>query len=242
MAPRTSSMGSRSTLSRFLSQNRITGTVKQIATTHEVNRQNVVKEIFVHVFLMSKFKILTGMTTVGAAKSQYITGHGNDQAAHCVPGQIRAGGQPLQDLVAASDELHVTLDNLFGTTDEIDGNFNKADSSSEDNGVRNAFGNACNLAARSGATARFNRAEDFYPYINAAFVRYKTEGMQGFRAAIIKQQNEMRSKTGADLILRQERIFITETYLQTLASAPSTLETVMGLYPEDLWREYKAIA
>lgn len=241
MAPRTSAMGSRSTLSRFLFQNRITGTVKEIATAHEVNRQNVVKEILVHVFLMAKFKILTGATTVGEAQSQYISGHGADQAAHCVPGQIRANGQAIQNLLTASDDLHVALDNLFGATDEIDANFNKADSSSESSGLRTAFGNACNLAARSGAIARFNRAYEFYPYINTAFTRYKAEGMQGFRAAIANQQSLI-SPAKDDVNSRRERIFITETYLATLASAPTTLETVMGLYPEDLWREYRQIA
>lgn len=235
-------MGSRSTLSRYLSQNRITGTVQEIAVTHEINRQSVVKELFVHVFLMSKFKFLNGGITVGEAHSQYITGHNTDQAAHCIPGQIFLAGQPIQNLITASDELHVALDNLFGTTDEINANFNKADSSSESNGLRAAFGNACIDVIRSGATARFNRAEDFYPYINAAFTKYKTDGIQAFRAAITKQRNEMISKKDADLISRQERVFITETYLQTLTSAPVTLETVLGLYPEDLWREYRKIA
>lgn len=243
MARRTSAMGSRRTLARFLSQNRITGTVREIAKAHEINRQNVVKELLVHVFLMSKFKILTGGVAVGEAKSQYISGHGNDQAAHCVPGQItNAAGQPIQNLLLASDDLHVAVDNLFGTTDEIDANFNKADSSSEENGLRTAFGNACEMVFRTGAHARFNRAFEFHHYIHSAFERYKNDGMQAFRTALARQQALMANASGADLASRQERLLITQIYLNTLSSAPVGLETVWGLDTEELWRDYREIA
>lgn len=242
MGARTSAMGSRSRLSRMMSQRRIEGTLREIAVAHEINRQNVVKEILLHVFLMSKLRFFTGQVTVGKAASQYLSGTGNDEAAHCAPGQISAGGRRIQDLVIASDELHVAVDNLFGTTDIMNANFNKADSSSEDSGLRQAFGNACNAAARFGATARFGRAEEFYRHIEEAFRQYKTEGTQAFRTSIARQRAELNGKSGADLISRQERITITETYLNDLATASAELDTVMGLYPEDIWKEYRAIA
>lgn len=242
MGARTSAMGPRSRLSKIMSQRRIEGTLTEIAVAHEINRQNVVKEILLHVFLMSKFKLFSGQPTVGKAASQYLSGTGGDQAAHCAPGQITANGRRIQDLVIASDELHVAVDNLFGTTDIMDANYNKADSSSEDSGLREAFGRACQTVARSGAFARFNRAEDFYRYIEEAFREYKNSGAMAFRTSIARQRAELSGKSGADLASRQDRIIITETYLKELTTAYPELDLVMGLYPEDIWREYRAIS
>lgn len=239
MSERSSYMGSKSWLRRHLTQPPFNGTVEQIAVQHETNRQSVVKEILVHVFLMSKFRILPGNVTVGEARAQYFRATADHQAAHCVPGQIFSNNTPIQRLITFNDDLQVSIDNLFGTTDNIHANFNKADSSSEANGLRTAFGVACNLVAQSGKHARFNRAEDFHRHIEIAFSSYKTQGTNGFRAAITNQENLMRGTSGADLASRQERIRITRIYLNTLNSASVSLETVMGLYTEDLWREYR---
>lgn len=238
MSERTSLMGTKSRLRRILTQPPLTGTIEEIAVSHEVNRQNVVKEILVHIFLMAKFGILPSGVTVGEARSQYFRATAGNQAAHNAPGQIFYGGTPIQNLITANDDLQVTVDNLFGTTDNIHANFNMADSSSEANGLRDAFGAACNDLARRGKHAKFNRAAQFHPYIESAFLIYRTQGEQGFQTAIASQQNLMSGATGADLASRQERLFITRTYLRTLNSASSSLDTVLGLFTEDLWREY----
>lgn len=232
-------MGTKSWLQRNLTQPPMTGTVEEIAVSHEVNRQNVVKEILVHIFLMAKFRILPSGVTVGEARAQYFRATAGNQAAHNAPGQIFSNGTPIQNLFTANDDLQVTVDNLFGTTDNIHANFNMADSSSEANGLRNAFGFACNEVARRGKFAKFNRAEEFHRYIESAFLIYKNQGAQAFRAAIASQQNSMNGATGADSASRQERLFITRTYLKTLSSASPSLETVLGLFTEDLWREYR---
>ncbi len=239
MSERTSLMGKKSWLRRNLTQPPFTGTIEEIAVSHETNRQSVVKEILVHIFLMAKFRILPGGVTVGEARAQYFRATAENQAAHNAPGQIFSGGVPIQNLITTNDYLQVTVDNLFGTTDNIHANFNIADSSSEANGLRDAFGVACNEVARTGKYAKFNRADEFHPYIEAAFLVYKNQGANGFRAAIANQQNLMSGASGTDLVARQERLRITQTYLQTLNSASQSLDTVPGLFTEDLWREYR---
>lgn len=238
MSERSSYMGSKSWLRRHLTQLSFNGTTDQIAAQHENNRQTVVKEILVHVFLMSKFGVLTGNVTVGEARAQYFRATAGNQAAHCAPGQIFSNGVPIQRLITGNDDLQVSVDNLFGTTDNIHANFNVADSSSEANGLRQAFGNACNEAARSGKFARFNRAVEFHHHIERAFAIYKSQGANGFRAAIANQENPMRGSSGADLQARQERLQITRFYLNRLSSADISLDTVMFLDTEALRREY----
>ena len=239
MSERRSLMGTKSWLRRNLTQHPMTGSIEEIAVSHETNRQSVVKEILVHVFLMAKFRILLGGVTVGEARAQYFRATAANQAAHNAPGQIFSNGTPIQNLITTNDDLQVTIDNLFGTTDNIHANFNMADSSSEANGLRDAFGVACNEVAGKGKYAKFNRAHEFHRYIESAFLIYKNQGANGFRAAIASQRNLMNGATGSDLAARQDRLLITQTYLNTLNSASPSLETVLGLYTEDLWREYR---
>src|SRR5258707_5565180 len=104
MAPRSSSMGSRSRLANLLSQDRINGTDEEIALTHETNRQSAVKEVLVHVFFMTKFRLIPGAVTVRAAESQYLYATDDDEAAHCAPGQILSGTQAIQKLITTDDD------------------------------------------------------------------------------------------------------------------------------------------
>ncbi len=234
-------MGSQTRLARMLFQERITGTDREIAMVHEVNRQSVVKEVLVHVFFMAKFRFIPGVVTVEKAENQYLVSHGNDEAAHCAPGQILSGAQSIQSLLTASDDLQLIVENLFAKTDGIHLKFNMADSRAEENGLRSAFGNACNNVANGGRNARFNRAEAFYPYIDSAFNLYKIQGAMAFNNAINIQRQKMRRGEPLQGATRAELIFILETYQSKLASSLNTFETVLGLFPEDLWRDYRAI-
>lgn len=234
-------MGSQSRLSRMLFQERLTGTDRDIALAHEANRQSAVKELLVHLFFMAKFRIVSGMVTVMKAENQYLVAHGNDEAAHCVPGQILSGAQSIQSLLTASDDLQLIVENLFAKTDEIHLKFNLADSRAEENGLRQAFGIACNNVVNAGRTARFNRAEEFYPFIDSAFGLYKTQGIMGFTNAINIQRQKMQRGEPLKGATRAELIFVLETYRSQLMSSINTLETIQGLMPEDLWRDYRAI-
>lgn len=238
MAERTSSMGSKTALAKYLSQNVLTGSVESVAVTHETNRQSAVKEIFVHVFLMSKLGFIEPGLTVGAAHSQYIRASGTNQAAHCAPGQLFYGGVAIQELITNSDDLQISLENLFGRTDAADAAFNKADSRAEENGLRTAFGNACVHLASAAKNARFNRAADFYHHLETAFAQYKSAGVQAYSIAIMRQRSLTRPNDPADTQNRALTIEILSIYSRMLSSAMNTHETVLGLYPEDIWKEY----
>jgi hypothetical protein len=242
MSSRSSSLGTKTALARLLTQERITGTDEEIAIVHETNRQSTIKEILVHVFLMSKFKYFPSMLTVQKAENQYFTSTDNDQAAHCAPGQIVCGGLPIQKLIKRSDDLEMIVECLFSKTDGIHFKFNQADSRAEgsraeDNGLRHAFGRACNQVAQAGKFARFNRAFEFYHYIESAYITYKTQGLQAIDIAIQKQRQATEPLKD---VTREEIIFILEKYRHTLASSSPSLDTVQALFPEDSWREYAA--
>lgn len=241
MAERTSSMGSKTMLSRLLSQEPITGSDADIANTHEVNRQSTVKEIIIHVFFMSKYRLIGAPLSVGEAKSQYYRATGLSQAAHNAPGQILEGNSPIQESLTASDDLQLTVENLFGKTDDIHAKFNKADSRAEENGLRNALCLACNYIAREARTARFGRIELVYPSFASAFDIYKAAGTQAFRAAASRQRALMKPNHQDDIESRQETIDILNLYLSSLARSHSDHDTVLGLFPDDIWRQYAAV-
>ncbi len=239
MAKRTSVLGSRTKLARILKVEPMTGSVESIATGHETNRQSMVKTLLMHVFLMSKLKGLNGALTVGAAKSQYFSSTGRNQAAHCIPGQLFHNAVTLQQYPLNNEYLEVTLDCLFGKTDDLDANFNKADSLAEDRGLRDALLHACERVKVTGQFARFQRAEHFYPQLESAFGVYKTDGIAAFDSAIASLRSALLTSSGADLVSRNQRIDILQTYRQTLVTAHDSPETVLGLSGEDIWYDIR---
>ena len=239
MAVRTTVLGSRSTISRFLRQQEWTGDVRTIAIGHETNRQSVVKTLFVYLFLMSKHRMLPNALTCGAATAQYLAATNVNQAAHCVPGQLFHNGTEIQKINGLSEDLGVTLDCLFAATDDIHNNFNKADSSAEDSGLRDAFGQACNRVVQNGRFARFERAWQFLPQIETAFGVYKTLGITAFETAITRQRAKQAEGKDTDPASRTERIFILQTYLNNLRTASNSTDTVLGLDAEEIWREVR---
>src|SRR5690606_35371519 len=119
---RSSSMGPRSRLSQIYRQSPITGTDAEIAVTHETNRQSAVKTVFVHTFFLAKFGYLqdsVSCLSLGKTDAQYHFATGGNQAAHCAPAQISAGGLSLQKLITKSDDLSLEIENLFGNTDDL---------------------------------------------------------------------------------------------------------------------------
>lgn len=241
MAERTSSMGGKTMLARLLTQERITGTDPEIAATHEINRQSTVKEILAHVFFMAKFGLVGPPLTVGEAKSQYFRSTGDDQAAHTAPGQILRGSTPIQELLTGSDDLRITVENLFGKTDGIHSKFNKADSRAEENGLRNALLTACNDIAARARFAKFNRTIQIHHYLASAFGLYKTSALQAYATAEIRQNALMKRNDPADVAARGEIIDILRWYSRTLEAAHNSHETVLGLFLEDIWREYASL-
>ncbi len=232
-------MGTKTELADLLRLQPIIGPVSDVANTHEINRQSVVKELLVHIFLMSKFDIIDAVLTSAAAKNQYFTATAGNQAAHCAPGQIYDKAKPIQQLINGKNGLDLEVENLFGRTDDILSKFNTADSRAEENGLRAGFGTACRQVAEAGKYSRFNRAEDFYPQIASAFATYKSLGILAYSQAINRQMALMNTPGGPTPQARQETIAIIEVYSNTLRTAMETHETVQGLFAEDLWRRYR---
>jgi hypothetical protein len=241
MGERKSLMGTTYQLSKVLKLQQIDGSESEIATVHEINRQGVVKEILVHCFFMSKFGLIDHDLKVGKAHSQYFTATADQQAAHCSPGQIFYRSRKIQDFLSASDELHVEVDNLFGRTDAIHKKFNTADSRAEENGLRLALRAACISSASAAKSARFNRAMEMYPYVSTAFGAYKSFGVQAMRSAAARQRSLMRRRDPEDVRARETTISILNTYAECLQTADDSLETVQGLFPEDIWRDYQSL-
>lgn len=241
MSERTSSMGGKTMLSRLLTQERITGPDHEIAVVHEINRQSAVKEIIAHVFFMSKFRIITPPLAVGEAKSQYYRASGDDQAAHNAPGQILQGSTPIQELITTSDDLRITVENLFGKTDGIHNKFNKADSRAEENGLREALLAACNQVAERARYARFNRTFQIHSFLSSGFDVYKSAGGAAYRAAEVRQLALMNRNDPNDVAAREEIIRILRWYGDTLGGSHNSHETVLGLFLDDIWREYSQL-
>ncbi len=241
MAQRTSEMGSRSRLSRLIKLEPITGAEEEIAKTHEINRQSAVKEILVHVFFMSKYGLIDQKITVGEAKSQYFSSTGGHQAAHCAPGQLLHMTRKVQDYVDADDDLLVTVDNLFGRTDGIDSKFNIADSRAEENGLRDALCSAAVHVASSAKRVRFNRAEEIHPHLANSVGVYKSFGSQAFRVAAARQRALITRRDPVDMAKRETTIAILNTYQECLATSMETVETVQGLFLEEIWEQYREL-
>lgn len=249
---RGSSLGTQYRLQRLLTQERITGTLEEVASAHETNRQSTVKEILVHIFLMSKFGLFKNSPpaaptriplTVEGAENQYFWSTGGDNAAHCAPGQIYCGAETVQKRIKTNDDLEMIVECLFSKTDGIELRFNAADSSAEGHGsgnrLRRVFGDACFEAARVGEITRINPQIGFSPTIEKIFRIYQLQGVQAFDQAISAEQQEIaRGSLTVKGVPRQEVIRILQVYRNSLRSADSSLSTVLGLFPEDVWRDY----
>lgn len=242
---RSSSLGTKAALSRLLTQDRITGTWAEIARVHETNRQNIVKEILVHIFLMSKFGFFNAPLTVGAAKNQYFQSTGGDNAAHCSPGQIFCGGQAVQKRITANDDIEMIVECLFSKTDGIEKKFNIADSSAEGNQggqrLRRVFGEACFEASRVGKFYRIDPRMGFSHVITQIFSQYQLQGEVAIDQAMESQRQKLAAGVPLQGTTRREVLDILEVYRNTLRDADPSLETVYGLFPRDLWHDYSQI-
>lgn len=237
---RSSSMGPRSRLAQIYRQTPITGTDADIANTHEINRQSAVKTVLVHSFFLAKFGYFTGAVTGlsrGKTEAQYHFATGGNQAAHCAPAQISAGGVPLQKLITKSDDLSLEVENLFGNTDDLPLRFNVADSSAEGNGLKEAFVFACNEVVQKARTP-FNVVEHIAPHFSGAYRTYKQRAIAAIDSALAFQQSELRRGNDLRITTRAQVIAILETYKKTLSTSMDTHESVQGLDLHDVWMDY----
>jgi hypothetical protein len=249
---RGSSLGTQYRLQRLLTQDRITGTLEEVAAAHETNRQNTIKEILVHMFLMSKFGLFNQeppgppvriALSVQGAENQYFWSTGGDNAAHCAPGQIYCGSETVQKRIRTNEDLEMIVECLFSKTDGIELRFNAADSSAEGHGsgnrLRRVFGAACFEAARVGEFTRINPQIGFSHVIERIFRIYQQEGVQVIDLAIMAERGEIAGGSSTVKgVPRQEVIRILQVYRDRLRSADASLETVQQLSPRDVWHDY----
>jgi len=243
---RDSSLGTKTELQRLLTQERITGSLEEVASVHEINRQSTIKEILVHVSLMSKFGLFPTPLTVRGAQNQYFWSTDGDNAAHCAPGQMFCGGQTIQKRITTNNDLEMIVECLFSKTDGIPKRFNVADSSAEGNTkgdrLRRVFGAACVEAARVGKFARIDPSMGlFLRSIEQIFSNYQVQGAQQIEQAILAQQRAIDDGTPLQGVTRQEIIRILEVYRDVLRSADPSLGTVQRLFPHDLWHDYSQL-
>lgn len=222
----------------------ITGDVAVRATVHENNRQNEIKKILVHSFLMAKFQIINPGDNVGAkkAEAQHISGTGGTQAAHCLPCQILIKNNPLQScLTAVSDELFIEVATAFSTTDILPTNFNKADSLAEGNLLKEAFRTACSQAVQAAHNLHIKDPRRIAPHIETIFGGYQGRASMSFQNSISHLQGTILTATGAKKTEREERQEILRVYQRTLESASASLDTVMYLQVEELYQTYREL-
>ncbi len=239
---RTTSLGSRNAISKYLSQERMTGTDHELGNTHEINRQNTVKEILLYVFLMAKYGMVEPNMTVGAATTQYYSARADEkkQAAHCAPGQIKFRGVDIYEFIPDED-LSLELEMLFGAADGIPTIFNESDSVAEAKGLCEALVMACNDAAASGRFARFTFAGEIMPLLENSFRIYQAKGMDAFAKAVDSQKALMRLPTTLRPDYHKKKIEILTVYYQCLASADDSFGTAIMLHPQDVVKSFQTL-
>jgi hypothetical protein len=229
---------------KSIRQLEITGDVATRASVHETNRQNEIKKILVHAFLMAKFDVIKKGDVVGQkkAEAQHISGTGGTQAAHCLPCQILVKNNALQSLLATvSDDLFIEVATAFSTTDILPTNFNKADSLVEGNQLKEAFRNACAQAVHAGHNLHIKDPRRIAPHLETIFGGYQGRARTSYQTSISHLQTTILAATGAKREERQERAEIIRCYQRTLETASASLETVLFLHVEDLHQMYREL-
>ncbi|MEP7075510.1 MAG: hypothetical protein ABI878_06835 [Acidobacteriota bacterium] len=237
---RSSSMGSRNRMAQIYRQSPITGTDAEIANSHEINRQSAIKSVLVHCFFLAKFGYLKGAVSGvsrGKTEAQYHFATGGNQAAHCAPAQISAGGVALQRLITTSNELSLEVENLFGNTDDLPVRFNVSDSSAEGKGLCDAFIAACNEIVQK-SRIPFNVVENIAPHVQNAYRTHKRQALVAFDTAIMFQRQELQRGNDLTITTRAQVIAILQAYRSTLMNSMDTHETVQGLLLHDVWMDY----
>lgn len=207
---------------------------KERAATHEVNRQRVVASLLLDIHIMAVLDIIGKGKTVSLKKPkkvkavgavvQNLEGSENDgtEAAHCAPRQIVINSVPVQNLLKRKfPDRAWAMEVLFGETDILPENYNKADSRAERNGLAQGLGEACEIAIFKG---HFGGKMEVDAILSAALYAYSTYQN---RAKNAFQQSEDRLKEKlkpAGLKHREkvnlnEQLHIMRQYAETLLTA-----------------------
>ena len=157
------------------------------ARLHQHHRERAVASILAELHIMAVMKVLPQNQnwTIGAEKAywQDFSGDANrgTQAAHCVPCQIRISGKrPEQYVRKHSSNRADIIVAYFGKTDKfLPTVFNQCDSKAEQDGLRDAFHDACIDVLNSGYYSD-DQLENVTVHIKNAFSIFKSGSKAAF--------------------------------------------------------------
>lgn len=210
------------------------------AALHEFHRQRVVAKILTDLYCMvSKgFVKASEPVSIGGAGEQSLKGKRSrdTQAAHCAPRQIFIGARKMQyNLDATFPERGLAIAALFGETDILPSNYNRADSRVEGSGMAVAFlESAKTVVMQASMGASFDERE-ISMAVRKAFAVYRQHSVKAFNSAL-RQLNEKvrelnRSRIKHSIRTKEEKKWreqheITKIYLKTLDDSPGLDEAL----------------
>jgi hypothetical protein len=199
--------------------------LKDRAIEHESNRQRVVASILIDLYLMAATGIIEEGQSLSltGAKSQSLQGQSGNAAAHCAPRQVIIDGTTAQDVLAEKiPERAFALEALFGETDILPVNFNKADSRSERSGLTEGFRKACQVVVDAGLFKGGTDPGEVLTAVQLAFGLYRADAMAAFVASIgrLNQKLSRKTVTSKDKEQWMQQLAISEHYLDTNARMP----------------------
>jgi hypothetical protein len=192
------------------------------AATHEFNRHRAVAKVFVDLYCMVVKGIIDTNQQIGisGAASQSLLGSKseNTEAAHCVPRQLLIGSKRLQDILFEKmPERSLAVAALFGETDILPKNFNKADSRAELCGLKEAFRFAAETTVFEAMQAKSLDIDSLSLAVKQSFSTYRVRASAAFRHALLELDEKVKKIEN------------------------SMVKHVLRTKEEDKWREQQAI-
>ncbi|HUF05396.1 MAG TPA: hypothetical protein VMM38_14625 [Aridibacter sp.] len=210
------------------------------AALHEFHRQRVVTKILTDLYCMvSKgFVKAHEPVSIGGAGEQSLRGSrsSDTQAAHCAPRQIFINARKMQDkLDATFPERGLAIAALFGETDILPSNFNRADSRVEGSGMAEALLEAAKTVVLQGSIGGTFDERAISMAARKAFAIYRQHSVRAFNSALRQLQDKVReldrSRIKHSLRTREEKKWreqheITQIYAKTLDDSPGLDEAL----------------
>jgi hypothetical protein len=191
-------------------------------------REESVAEVLCILYAMAAKKILLRepnlVISVGRAMRQGARSIGDNQAAHCIPGQILISDKEpsllLREATSSTSSpdkrimVALRLNGLFGFTQDLNRNFNYVDSRLEENGLRDAFRVACEFAIRTGLsesyTAKIDRSAMLHSFrIYKEFRRERSEDRTPWEltySCIAKKLSNKDSEQRLEILLEETKV------------------------------------
>jgi hypothetical protein len=222
------------------------------ARVHQGHRERVVATILTDLHLMAVADIFPSTILVGAEKAYWQDVKGSKakgtEAAHCVPCQIRITGKlPEQYLRKFSSDRADTISAYFGkTTPFLPLIFNDCDQKCEQDGLINAFHDACIEVINSGYHSQDFRFSTVTTSIRGAFSTFEAGARFAYINAVNFYEKEkascQRFSTAAKIEeakVRSRQIRIVKHYIKELDNSSAIDDIIRFGEINDLINLYK---